>query len=117
KKGEVARSKEYNTTLVLLSGAIGLIFLGPVFTTELFDLTKKLLTLDSQTLISEHTPMLALYYVFKNMFIALGPFLSIILVVTIMGATVVGGWSFSFEAISLKFERLDPIKGLQKIVS
>jgi flagellar biosynthetic protein FlhB len=49
--------------------------------------------------------------------LALSPFMAIMLVSVFAGPLLMGGWSFSLETISFKLEKLDPIKGLARIVS
>jgi flagellar biosynthetic protein FlhB len=41
----------------------------------------------------------------------------LILIASIVGVLLIGGWSFSFGNVAPKFERIDPIKGLMKIFS
>jgi flagellar biosynthetic protein FlhB len=43
--------------------------------------------------------------------------MAIMLVSVFAGPLLMGGWSFSLETISFKLEKLDPIKGLARIVS
>jgi flagellar biosynthetic protein FlhB len=56
-------------------------------------------------------------YMASQALLALSPFMAIMLVSVFAGPLLMGGWSFSLETISFKLEKLDPIKGLARIVS
>jgi flagellar biosynthetic protein FlhB len=117
KKGQIPRSRELNTLLILLFGAGGLIFMGgrlidgltqimtsglQVPRAELFDETLLIPTL-AQTIVK------ALYIV--------APFFVLMVIVALAAPTLLSGWSFSAEAIGFKWSKLDPIKGLGRVFS
>ena len=56
-------------------------------------------------------------YMTSQALLALAPFLAVMLISVFAGPLMMGGWSFSLETISFKFEKLDPIKGLARIFS
>lgn len=45
---------------------------------------------------------------------ALAPILLLFFVVALLAPGLLGGWLFSGEALAIKWDRLDPIKGLGK---
>ena len=56
-------------------------------------------------------------YMASQTLLALSPFMAVMLVAALAGPLMMGGWSFSLETISFKFEKLNPIKGLARIFS
>ena len=54
-------------------------------------------------------------YMASQTLLALSPFMAVMLVSVFAGPLMMGGWSFSLETISFKFEKLNPIKGLARI--
>ena len=117
RKGQVARSKELTTALVMLVGAAVLLVGGPGVAGTLASSMRRILSLprerllDEQTLFSEFGAA-----VMQGGLAVLG--LLAILAITAIGASVaLGGWSFSTQALGFKFERIDPLKGLGRIFS
>jgi flagellar biosynthetic protein FlhB len=45
----------------------------------------------------------------------IAPFIAVMVVVAIVAPLALGGWVFSWEAITPKFEKLDPIKGIPRL--
>jgi flagellar biosynthetic protein FlhB len=48
---------------------------------------------------------------------ALLPFMGVALVASLAGPLLMGGWSFSVDAMTFKWEKLDPVKGLGRLFS
>jgi flagellar biosynthetic protein FlhB len=46
---------------------------------------------------------------------ALIPFFIIVIIAAVLGPITMGGFNFSTEALSFKWEKLDPVKGMQRI--
>ncbi len=115
KKGQIARSRELNTVVVLLSGATGIILLGDSMANGLRNLMVGQLSLERATIFNEKAPADH----FSNAVIdALGmvaPFLMLMLVAALAGPLFMGGWNFSVESMAPKLEKLDPIKGMGRI--
>jgi flagellar biosynthetic protein FlhB len=116
-QGQVARSKDFNTMLVLLCSGICFITMGHSVSNKFQKLFQANLAIDPKLLIDESGMFLALKSaVFSGIGIIL-PFLCLIVIVCIVGPLLIGGWSFSWGNVELKFDRLDPVKGFLKIFS
>ncbi|NCG07590.1 MAG: flagellar biosynthesis protein FlhB [Gammaproteobacteria bacterium] len=117
KKGQVARSRELNTLLVMLASAIALwILSGPAIsgiTTIMSDALSPTGDLLKQPeLVPAH-----LMGVMISALVLIAPFLLLTVVAALAGPAVMGGLLFSPEAVAFKLEKLDPIKGLGRIFS
>lgn len=116
-KGQVNRSKELNTFLLMLGttllyyafggkvvNALKLVF------TESFVLERALI-FDANFLIPRALQLGELIT------FAIMPMLLLILAISVLAPSLVGGFNFSFEAVSFKLEKLDPLSGLKRMFS
>jgi len=115
KKGQIARSRELNTTLVLLAAAGGMIFLGDNIMLGLRGIMVNGLSLKREVLFNPDA-MLALFRGgVADALLILAPLFVLLVFVAFIAPMLLGGFSFSAEAIAVKMSKLDPIKGLGKI--
>lgn len=115
KKGQIARSRELNTTAMLLAGAVGLLSLGPWVGEHLAEITTRLLSIEA-SLIGD--PMALLRLAFQAIgaaFLATAPILMLAAFVAATAPMMLGGFSFSAEGFAPKFSRMDPLKGLGRM--
>ena len=114
-KGQVPRSKELNTLLSLVAAAVGLIFLGAGLLHELGHLMKTALGFNPQTLNSVDTMYAAVAHSIQLGVAALLPIFALFIASAFIGPAVMGGLNFSTESLSPKFDKLDPLKGVQRM--
>lgn len=114
-KGQVPRSKELNTLLSLVAAAVGLIFLGAGLLHELGHLMKTALGFNPQTLNSVDTMYAAVAHSIQLGVAALLPIFALFVASAFIGPAVMGGLNFSTESLSPKFDKLDPLKGVQRM--
>ncbi|WP_088041211.1 flagellar biosynthesis protein FlhB [Bacillus sp. EAC] len=117
KKGQVAKSVEINTAVILLSMFLFLLF-GRQFLFDQFEhvmkdflqhyLLKDLTNQNASNLLSK---------IYMQILILIGPFLGVAFIAAIVANVSQVGFTFSAEAINVKFDRLDPIQGFKKIYS
>ena len=115
-RGQVPHSRELNTMLMLLISGGALWFLGPYAASELSTLVKSSLHITREQ-IFDPTAMPVL---FENAILhavgMLTPFFIIVTVAALSGPiALAGGLNFSSEAISFKWDKLDPIQGMKRI--
>ncbi|WP_215876185.1 flagellar biosynthesis protein FlhB [Acidithiobacillus ferruginosus] len=117
KKGQVARSRELSTSALLMVSAS--VFFG--FADNIYQsiagflyaglhLSSAVMT-DPQDLLRHFATMC------ETAAELVVPFFIILLMAVIAAGLVVGGWVFSTQSLVPDFSRMDPISGLQKIVS
>ncbi len=117
KKGDVPRSRELTMTGVMLSGAASLLLFSGSFVDVLLDAFAAGFVLDRAQAFDTAYVVQALAVVAGPIFAALAPFAVILIAAVFLSAASIGGWSFSFNAVAPKLERMSPIKGVKRIFS
>ncbi len=116
-KGQVARSRELNTMLVLMVGALGGIMMGASIIDGLEGILVSGFTFDRTTAFdAQALPDLLMHNIFAGLKI-ITPLLILLLLASLIGPLSLGGWAFSPEAVKFNIDKLDPIKGLGRIFS
>lgn len=116
-KGQTVRSKELLTMLNLFGAGFGLIVAGHYMVGKMQFLTTTLYTLEKEAFFDHNMLYQVCEFTMHQLVWMLLPFLFIVFVAILLGPTLLGGWVFSKEQITPKLERLDPIKGIMKILS
>ncbi|WP_289028084.1 flagellar biosynthesis protein FlhB [uncultured Paraglaciecola sp.] len=115
KKGQVARSRELSTTLVLVASAIAFLMIGAQIASAVFEVTRRTFTLSRDET-----------YDFKHMFQVWGfaietisfPVLFYMLIVTVAGIygnIALGGYNFTWQGASPKASKISPIAGIKRM--
>ncbi len=113
KKGQVPRSKELTTMMVTLSGAAILLFTGGALATALQNILSS--SLSPSFLISDETEIASrLYETLVRGLLTIWPLMLIAIIAVVFSSTILGGWTFN---LSVKPNRMDPIKGVAKLFS
>ncbi|ARN75423.1 flagellar biosynthesis protein FlhB [Oceanicoccus sagamiensis] len=116
-EGQVARSKELTTTLVLLAGVGGLITLGGDLGHALMNFMRFNFTVSREAVFDTQLMMLHLSDTTYAAIEALLPFFGVVVVAALVGPTALGGFLFSGKALAPKLSRMNPIKGIQRMFS
>ncbi len=114
-KGQIARSRELNTLLMLLASAAGLMFLGEDIIAGIEASIDTALTPTRQQIFDTNYPVKLFQSTVADMLLTLSPFFSISVLVALLAPSLLGGWSFSLKAIGFKWNKLDPIKGMGRV--
>lgn len=116
-KGQVARSRELNTVMVLLAGAFGGVMMGQSMISSLERLMVQGLNFERVTAFDSYLlPGILMQFMLDALWL-LAPLMILLLVAAFVGPLSLGGWSFSAESIRFNPEKLDPIKGLGRVFS
>jgi len=116
-KGEVPRSRELTTTVLLLSSSLGLMALFPQFADAFIDIIKFNYTLDRNDLFDPKFMQIHFASSLYHALLALLPFFLITLIAATIGPIMIGGWLFSVKSIAPKASRLNPGAGLKRMFS
>ncbi len=116
-KGQVPRSRELNSMTSTVLGAVGMMAMGSYMYSHISTAMTAGLTLDKEVIFSRAGVFHQLSLVAIEGILTVAPFLFLMLLVVIFTPMLIGGWTFSFEAMALKFSRLNPVTGLQRIFS
>lgn len=116
-EGQVPRSKELGTTLVLVLGAIGLMVFGPFMSDRVSGIAKNSFSFNRETAFD--TGMMSSYLnaAALEAAITLIPWLTLVVIAAFAAPLLVGGWLFSTKAIAPKLDRLNPLSGLKRMFS
>ena len=115
KKGQIARSRELNTFAMLITSAILLLVLGKQMGNGLLDIMRTQFQLSREIIFDPLSPVIYLKQVMMDGVLLIAPFIAVLVVVAIVAPLALGGWVFSWEALTPKFEKLDPIKGIARM--
>lgn len=115
KKGQIARSKDLGTMFVLVGSACALLIVGSSLVEAMSKVMKRLFSLSRKEALDVH----ALYNVVSSsaseLIAPLMWIFFIILFAAFVGNTMLGGISFSTEAMAPKLSKMSPIAGFKRM--
>ncbi len=114
-KGQVPRSQELTTVMVLMASAMAMFIVGEGLVQSLTDVMKLTLNLERSMLFDVNAMTSLLWQAVGIMALDLGFFLAITVVAALAAPAFIGGWNFSVQAMGIKPEKLSPLKGLKRI--
>ena len=117
KRGQVPRSRDLTSAAVLLAGGVGLYSLGGLMGGQLAELMRRSLRFSRAQAMEEGQMTAAMGDAALQALIACAPLLGLLLAAALIAPLAIGGWNFSTEALAPKWERLDPLAGLQRVFS
>ena len=115
--GQTARSKELNTTAILLFGALGLVFFGPFMAEQIFSVARHNLSVQRGAIFDPATMFAHMGDSMWAAMQALAPWFALMLVAAFLGPLGIGGWLFSTKAFMPKASRINPLSGLKRMFS
>ena len=115
-KGQVPRSKEFTTVLVLIASAVAMLFLGEKMIRSVAQVMEKSFQFTRKEMFDPAAMVHHFLYSLETIAPYLGSFLAITVVAAIVAPASTGGWNFSAKAFGVKLEKLDPLKGLKRIL-
>lgn len=116
-EGQVARSRELTTFVILFGGVLMLWSLGSTLYNNLGLMMEQAFSFE-RLQISESGPMLQnVLELGQAALISLLPLFAVMLLLALVAPALLGGWVVSTKSMAPKFEKLNPIKGLKRIFS
>jgi len=114
-KGQIPRSRDLNTVLITFSGAIALLFtMKSIYQTFATAMKDSFVAIATQN--SDFSKVIILFKQLGfKMVGALLPMFIVLLVISVIGPIVLGGWQFNLSLLKPKFERMSPSKGLKRM--
>lgn len=117
KKGQVAKSQDLNTAIVLLAVFLYLMFFGKTIAERLLGVLRHAL---QNYMFMELTPKnieSILMEILAELVIFLGPVMLVAMIAGVAANYAQVGFMFSAEAIQMKLEKINPISGFKRIFS
>lgn len=114
-RGQVPRSRELTTMAVLLISAAGMMLLGDGIVRQNLRTMELSFAVPRAQLMDPATMLLKLQQAIFESTGALMPFFVLVVAAALLAPMALSGWSFSAKAMSFKWDKLDPIKGVGRI--
>jgi len=114
-KGQVPRSKELNSMALLMAAGGGFLLMGEHILTGMQDMLSSGLAIEHARNMDKYSVVQVFGSTLLQSLLVVAPMFLLLTVVVIMTPLGLGGWSFSTKAISFKWEKLDPIKGVGRV--
>lgn len=115
KKGQIARSRELNTVVMLITSAALLLMFGGNIGKGLMAMMRSQFQLSRKIMFDPTSPILYFKQLMIDGLLLIAPFIAVLVVAAIIAPLALGGWVFSWEALTPKLEKLDPIKGIPRL--
>lgn len=116
-EGDVPRSRELGTCMLLLAAGVGLWMTGGNLIHHLSLMLSNSMYFD-RSVAFDMTRLFDLQHAeVVQIFVVLAPLAGILIVVALITPALIGGWLFSLQALAPNFERMNPISGLGRMVS
>ncbi len=117
KDGDVPRSRELGTVMLLLAAGLGSLMMGSHLNAALQKTMSLGLSFDRATAFDPVYLITNISELISSLLVAFTPFAILLMVVAIGSPAFIGGWLFSGKALAPKFNKLNPIKGVTRLVS
>lgn len=115
KKGQIARSKELATALLLIFSAIGLIIMGKAIANAMYGITQRSFTLSrDETYDTKHMFQILEVSVSETTW-PLVIFMVIAMFGAVYGTIALGGYNFAWSSAAPKGNRLSPMQGFKRM--
>ncbi|HAI97715.1 MAG: flagellar biosynthesis protein FlhB [Cycloclasticus sp.] len=115
KKGDIARSKELNTVMVLIVGSFMIWLTGDQIIKGMWQVMEGAFKIERNELFDPLVTVNNLQLAMQEALVFVAPFLAAMVVAAIAGPISMGGWSFSAEAIAPKASKMNPIEGFKRM--
>lgn len=115
--GQVPRSRDLNTLLLLLASSGGLLMFGEQLATGLATQMKTALSQTRDSVMDPNTLQPFFGEMLMYVLMTFTPFLLLLFMVAFLAPMALGGWNFSVKALKPNPGKLNPIKGFGRIFS
>ncbi len=117
KKGQVARSKELATMLIMMIASLWLMWLGPQMMVDFERMMIMGFSLERDHAFDMKRASDIIFAQFEAAMWLAMPFILGMMVMAVVANILVGGWLFSTEVMAPKFSKLNPIAGIKRMFS
>ncbi len=115
KKGQVPRSREFNTFFMMMASGAGLLFMGEDIIRGLMDIIFGGFSLQRQEIFDTKYMLSAFWASVLDALQMLVPLFLLLIFVAIASSLTIGGWNFAVGAMMPKASKLNPLSGLKRI--
>lgn len=116
-KGQTPTSRELNTMLMMLIAGASIMFVGPGIVEDFLDMFKQHLNISRENIFDTTSMPVMLESAIIDALITLSPFFTLMVLSALAGPLMMGGVTFSTQALSFKWDKLNPITGMGRVFS
>ncbi|MCS2610269.1 flagellar biosynthesis protein FlhB [Halomonas dongshanensis] len=116
-EGQVPRSRELATFLLLLGGVVGLWSMGAMLYDQLGVVMEQAFLFERRHAMESTVMLTQALDLGQRTLFAMLPLFVLLLVVALVGPALLGGWLISAKSLAPKLSKLNPVKGLKRIFS
>lgn len=116
-KGQMPRSRELNTFAMLMGSVVLIHVFSDVIWQHCVRLFKTYLHIERRDVFEDAAIIRRMTAIIMDAAMLVLPLMAVTIVLAIASTVMIGGWGFSEDFLSFKFEKLNPISGLARMVS
>ena len=116
-EGQVPRSREIGAFLILIVSASAFWFVGPWMMQRTTAIVRRGLTLEEPLIRDPQFMLVRFADLSLDALLSFSPLLLALVIAALVSPFFLGSWNFSLKALNPDLGRLDPIKGLARLVS
>ena len=116
-KGQVPTSRELNTMLMMLIAGSTIMLIGPGIVDDFLDMFRRFLNISRENIFDPTSMPVLLEGAIIDVLLTLSPFFALMILASVAGPLMMGGVTFSTQALSFKWDKLNPITGMGRVFS
>jgi len=116
-KGEVLRSKDFNTFIMMLGVSVALAMAGSYMGAQFLKLTRSLLSFDPSLAFDSQRVFGHVLVTAWEVIVLQVPLFAVVIIAAIAGPAMLGGIRVGSESLNPKWQQLNPLKGLGRMAS
>ena len=116
-KGQVPTSRELNTMLMMLIAGATIMLIGPGIVDDFLDMFRRFLNISRENIFDTTSMPVILESAIIDALITLSPFFTLMVLAAVAGPLMMGGVTFSTQALSFKWDKLNPVTGMGRVFS
>ncbi|WP_196137338.1 flagellar biosynthesis protein FlhB [Aliikangiella sp. G2MR2-5] len=114
-KGQVARSRELTTALLLMTASLTLYAFSSSSGKGIAQVAKSAFSPDRRNIFQANQMLQALYELISGVLVSVAPIFLLLYAVTFLSTMLTGGMTFSTKAMAPKLDRMSPLKGVKRM--
>ena len=116
-EGQVPRSREIGAFLVLIVSAAAFSYIGPWMMQRASLIVRRGLTLDERLVRDPQFMMVRFADLSLDALMSFAPLILALVIAALAAPFFLGSWNFSMKSLTPDLSRMDPVKGLTRLVS
>ncbi len=115
KKGQVPRSRELNTFVVLMTASVMLYFVGDAMAKGIAAIMKQQFSLSREVIFDPASPVIYFEQVMLDGMLLILPLVIPLIIAALLTPIAIGGWNFSMQSMQPKFSKMNPLSGFKRM--